>query len=76
MEFQLQNEDAWNKCEKISRPGEITGKSKYLLNLSNYTIQLIDWSKKKCLICQKSKAIVKATQCSKQDILAEKIQEI
>ena len=48
VEFQLENENEWNKCQIISRAGKATGKYKHLfnsLNLSDETIQLTDWSK-------------------------------
>ena len=48
VEFKLQNENYWNKCQIISRVGKATGKYKYLfdtLNLLDETVQLIDWSK-------------------------------
>ena len=47
VEFQLENENEWNKCQ-ISRAGKAAGKYEHLfntLNISGETIQLINWSK-------------------------------
>ena len=47
VEFQLENENEWNKCQ-ISRAGKTAGKYEHLfntLNISDETIQLINWSK-------------------------------
>ena len=48
VEFQLHNEDKWNKCQIIFRAVKATSKYKHLfntINLSNETIHLIDYSK-------------------------------
>ena len=48
VEFQLHNEDKWNKCQIIFRAVKATTKYKHLfntINLSNETIHLIDYSK-------------------------------
>lgn len=53
IELQLQNEDKWNKSQIISRGGKATGNFKHLfdtLNLSDETIQFIDWSKIKKIV--------------------------
>ena len=81
VEFQLQNENEWNKCQIISRAAKATGKYKHFfntLNLSDETIQLIDWSKtnKWHLINDRCENIFLATQFSEQEILAAKIDEI
>ena len=81
VEFQLENKNEWNKCQIISTAGKATSKQKHLfntLNLSDETIQLNDWSKinKLRLINERCENIFLATQCSEQEILAAKIDEI
>ena len=81
VEFQLHNENEWNKCQIISRACKATGKYKHLfntLNLLDKTIQLIDWSKinKWRLVNDRWENIFLATQCSEHQILAAKIDKI
>ena len=81
VEFQLENKNEWNKCQITSRAGKATSKYKHLfntLNLSDETIQLINWSKinKSRLINERCENIFLATQCSEEEILAAKIDEI